>query len=99
MREGKLRGNSTYQSPEVGEVCFISGTKCRLVGPQYRGQEEQIEMSLETGVRAPDMWFVGLLRIFVLIQRAREANTRFKRRIDLITLAFQRKIAALEVIF
>lgn len=66
-REGKLRGNSTYQSPEVGEVCFISGTKCRLVGPQYRGQEEQIEMSLETGVRAPDMWFVGLLRIFVLI--------------------------------
>lgn len=53
VREEKLRGNSMCQSPEVGEESLISGTKCCLMRPQCRGQEEQTEMGLETGLRVP----------------------------------------------
>lgn len=69
------------------------------MGLQCTGREEQTEMGLETGAGVPDVCSVGLLKIFVLILRAGEANTGFKQRTSLTTLAFQRKIASLEVIF
>lgn len=94
MREERLRGNSACQRSEVGEESFISGTKCRLLGWQCRRQE-----GLETGAGMPHACSVGLLRIFVLILRAGEANTGFSAEDQPDHPVFQRRIAAFEVIF
>lgn len=57
-------------------------------------------MRLEKGVRVYDECFVGLVRIFILILKSKGTNQGFAAEDQpYITLGFQKKEAAFEVIF
>jgi len=64
-----------------------------------RARRSRLKWGWRQDQGCPDVCSVGLLKTFVLILRAGEGNTGFKQRTSLTTLAFQRKIPPLEVIF